>query len=120
MKKKSTYGLKPKQLARLFSVSVGQEQLGNDKNAQSKEEIKPSPSTPVGPEEEFGFSAPPPEIDGYEILGKLGEAGQGQIWRALHLGTHREVALKVPRVGLSSSRNALSLVLSERWKSQHG
>jgi serine/threonine-protein kinase len=108
MKKKSTYGLKPKQLARLFSVSVGQEQLGNDKKAKSKEEIKPSPSTPVGPEEEFGFSAPPPEIDGYEIIGKLGEAGQGQVWRALHLGTHREVALKVPRVGLSSSRKALA------------
>jgi len=108
MKKKSTYGLKPKQLARLFSVSVGQEQLDNDKNAKSKEEIKPSPLMPVGPEEELGFSAPPPEIDGYEIIGKLGEAGQGQVWRALHLGTNLEVALKVPRVGLSSSRKALA------------
>ena len=108
MKKKSTYGLKPKQLARLFSVSVGQEQFGGDKKAKSKEEIKPSSSTAVGPEQEFGFFAPPPEIDGYEIIGKLGEAGQGQVWRALHLGTNRDVALKVPRVGLSSSRKALA------------
>ena len=110
MKKKSTYGLRPKQLARLFSVSVGQEQIDDDKMAGSDAESKPRSSTPLGPEEEFGFSAPPPEIDGYEVISKLGEAGQGQIWRALHLGTHREVALKVPRVGLSSSKKALALL----------
>ncbi|MHC4192347.1 MAG: hypothetical protein ACYSUB_22190 [Planctomycetota bacterium] len=106
MKKKSTYGLQPKQLARLFSISVGQEQI-DDEKARSNAENKPWSSTPLGPEEEFGFSAPPPEIDGYEVIAKLGEAGQGQVWRALHLGTHREVALKVPRIGLSSSRKAL-------------
>ncbi|MFC1792695.1 tetratricopeptide repeat protein [Planctomycetota bacterium] len=108
MKKKSTYGLRPQQLARLFSVSVGQEQTDDDKEAKSEAESKPRSSTPLGPEEEFGFSAPPPEIDGYEVIGKLGEAGQGQVWRVLHLGTQHEVALKVPRVGLSSSRKALA------------
>ena len=108
MKKKSTYGLRPQQLARLFSVSVGQEQTDDDKEAESDAESKLQSSTPLGPEEEFGFSAPPPEIDGYEVIGKLGEAGQGQVWRALHLGTQREVALKVPHVGLSSSRKALA------------
>jgi len=108
MKKKSTYGLRPRQLARLFSISVGQEQIDDDEKARSNKESKPRSSTPLGPEEEFGFSAPPPEIDGYEVIDKLGEAGQGQVWRALHLGTHLEVALKVPRVGLSSSRKALA------------
>jgi serine/threonine-protein kinase len=108
MKKKSTYGLRPKQLARLFSVSVGQEQINDDKEAKSDAESKPRSSTPLGPEEEFGFSAPPPEIGGYEVIDKLGEAGQGQVWKALHLGTNREVALKVPRVGLSSSRKTLA------------
>ena len=108
MKKKSTYGLRPKQLVRLFSVSVGQEQIDDDKEGKSNAESKPRSSKPLGTEEEFGFSAPPPEIDGYEVIGKLGEAGQGQVWRALHLGTQREVALKVPRVGLSRSRKALA------------
>ncbi len=107
MKKKSTYGLRPRQLARLFSISVGQEPI-DDEKARSDTENKSRSSTPLGPEEEFGFSAPPPEIDGYEVIDKLGEAGQGQVWRALHLGTRREVALKVPRVGLSSSRKALA------------
>ncbi|MBN1507575.1 MAG: serine/threonine protein kinase [Sedimentisphaerales bacterium] len=108
MRKKSTYGLRPQQLARLFSISVGQGPMSQDKGARFTEEGEPRPSRPMGPEEEFGFSAPPPEIDGYKILGKLGEAGQGQVWRAVQLGTHREVALKVPHVGLASSRKALA------------
>jgi serine/threonine protein kinase len=108
MKRKSTYGLRPKQLARLFSVSVGQGQIDDDKETKSYAESKPRSSKPLGPEEEFGFSAPPPEIDGYQVISKLGEAGQGQVWRAIHLGTQSEVALKVPRVGLSSSRKALA------------
>jgi|GEM_PF-530593 len=59
------------------------------------------------PEEEVRFSAPAPEIEGYQILDKLGEAGQGQVWRAVQLTTQRQVALKVPRVGLLSSRKTL-------------
>jgi len=54
------------------------------------------------------FSFPPPRIRGYEIIGDLGEAGQGRVWRALQLSTHREVALKVPRVDLLRSRKALA------------
>ncbi|HUU19865.1 MAG TPA: protein kinase [Sedimentisphaerales bacterium] len=49
-----------------------------------------------------------PQIEGYEILGKLGEAGQGQIWRALQVSTNRQVALKVPIAGLISSEKALA------------
>jgi serine/threonine protein kinase len=54
------------------------------------------------------FSIPPPQIEGYEIVGQLGEAGQGRVWRALQLSTRREVALKVPRLDFLSSGRALA------------
>jgi len=47
-----------------------------------------------------------PEIDGYVVHDKLGAAGQGSVWRALQLSTRREVALKVPRINLLTSRKA--------------
>ena len=59
-------------------------------------------------EEELRFSAPAPEIEGYQILDKLGEAGQGQVWRAIRLSTGQQVALKVPRIGLLSSKKTLA------------
>jgi len=94
MKKKSTYGLKPEQLERLLSIG--------SKSAKSEgatsDKVKESPST----------SQVQPQIEGYEILGKLGEAGQGQIWRALQLSTSRQVALKVPKAGLISSEKVLA------------
>ncbi|MBP7053250.1 MAG: protein kinase [Phycisphaerae bacterium] len=62
----------------------------------------------LGPEEENLFSAPAPEIEGYQIIEKLGEAGQGQVWRAVQQSTGRQVALKVPRVGLLASRRILA------------
>ncbi|MHC4638912.1 MAG: protein kinase domain-containing protein, partial [Planctomycetota bacterium] len=95
MKKKSTYGLKPDQLGRLLSIGSkgGDSTDAKDKTHKNK------------------MYSPPgriPQIEGYEILSKLGEAGQGQIWRALQVSTSREVALKVPRVGLISSEKALA------------
>ena len=62
----------------------------------------------VPPGEQPRFSAPAPQIEGYQILEKLGEAGQGQVWRAVQLSTQRQVALKVPRVGLLSSPKTLA------------
>jgi len=41
-------------------------------------------------------------------VAKLGEAGQGQVWRAVQLSTGRHVALKVPRIGLLSSKKTLA------------
>ena len=34
-------------------------------------------------EDASAFEVPAPEIEGYTILDKLGEAGQGQVWRAI-------------------------------------
>jgi hypothetical protein len=42
-------------------------------------------------EEELRFSAPALQIKGYQILEKLGEAGQGQVWRAVQSSTESEV-----------------------------
>ena len=78
----------------------------SEKQSSGRGEL-PSMSTP-SPGEFAEFDGPPPEIEGYEILDKLGEAGQGQVWRALQLSTKREVALKIPRTGFVNSRHALA------------
>lgn len=75
------------------------------KSSESNELPTISASTP---EQVGAFSVPPPQIQGYEIIGELGQAGQGRVWRAMQLSTRREVALKVPMVGLLSSRKALA------------
>jgi serine/threonine protein kinase len=77
-----------------------------------------SSETPSGP------PAPAPEIEGYQILGKLGESGQGQVWRAMQLSTQRQVALKVPRIGLLSYEKVLArfereVALAARLKHPH-
>ena len=37
----------------------------------------------------------PPQIEGYEILSRLGRGGMGIVWRAIQLSTKREVAVKL-------------------------
>ncbi|MHC4889667.1 MAG: serine/threonine protein kinase [Planctomycetota bacterium] len=72
-----------------------------------KNNTLPPTSYPSG-EDETAFPIHPPQIEGYKILSELGKAGQGRVWRALQLSTRREVALKVPRTGLLSSKKGLA------------
>lgn len=67
----------------------------------------PAVSGPA-PQRPSGGPPPAPRIKGYEILGPLGEAAQGHVWRARQLSTRRQVALKVPHAGLLRSRKAMA------------
>jgi tetratricopeptide (TPR) repeat protein len=60
-----------------------------------QDESQMPPITEPGPGE--GPESPTilPQIEGYEITGRLGEGGMGTVWSAVQLSTHREVALKV-------------------------
>lgn len=66
------------------------------------------PTSYPSADDETAFPVTPPQIEGYKILGELGKAGQGCVWRALQLSTRREVALKVPRTGVLSSKKGLA------------
>jgi len=47
-----------------------------------------------------------PQIEGYRVTGPLGEGGMGTVWRAVQLGTQREVALKFLRAGAFGSEKS--------------
>src|SRR5690242_7991137 len=49
-----------------------------------------------------------PSVEGYQILGRLGEGGMGTVWRALQLSTRRPVALKLMGLSLFGSDTARS------------
>lgn len=84
----TTFGLSPDKLARLWDI-------GSDvSRPASGERAKPDGAVP--------------EIEGYEIIDKLGEGGMGTVWRGLQLSTQREVALKVLSSGTFGSQKALS------------
>jgi serine/threonine protein kinase len=92
--KKTTFGLNEAQIGRLLQLGsdpapepLTDNQAGSERSSSTSKDGSPL------------TSARPPQIEGYDILTKLGEAGQGQVWRALQLSTGREVALKVPRIG---------------------
>lgn len=55
----------------------------------------------------------PPQIEGYECRELIAEGGMGTVWRAVQLGTEREVALKIVAPGVSSSAQGLARFLRE-------
>ncbi len=82
--------------------------MKKNKNGKFNDNDRPLSISRIPTEQQSTFSAPPPEIEGYKILDKLGESGQGQIWRAIQLSTKRQVALKVPRISLLSYEKVLA------------
>ena len=76
-KKTSAFGLSGKKIAHL--LSIGREDDFSDLGHKDKKVADLS-------------------IDGYEIIEKIAEAGQGQVWKAIQLSTGRQVAIKAPRV----------------------
>lgn len=54
-----------------------------------------------------------PQIDGYDIQGKIAEGGMGTVWRAVQHGTKRLVALKVIAGAVLGSSHAQSRFLRE-------
>ncbi len=64
------------------------------------------PISDDGSRREHPTPAQTPQVEGYEITGRLGEGGMGTVWKAVQLSTHREVALKLLGGGAISSEKA--------------
>jgi len=98
--KKSAFGLSGDQIGRLLSLGYGKDSdVTRPSSSTDTHEDKDAPGQVAGSESSL-------QIDGYEIVGKIAEAGQGQIWRALQQSTGREVAIKVPKIGSVTSEQA--------------
>ena len=76
----------------------------------------PAPSPPGSPSDSqcrtvawqppSGSEAAFPQIEGYQIIGRLGEGGMGVVWKAVQHGTHRTVALKLMNAASFGSQRA--------------
>jgi serine/threonine protein kinase/tetratricopeptide (TPR) repeat protein len=84
-KKTSAFGLSAEKIARLLSIGREDDLSGRVREDEFVADLR---------------------IEGYEIVEKIAEAGQGQVWRAIQLSTDRDVAIKVPRLGSVTSERA--------------
>ena len=85
-KKTSAFGLSGEKIARLLSIGREDESSGVVREDRYSAELR---------------------IEGYEIIEKIAEAGQGQVWRAIQLSTGRQVAIKAPRVESLNSEGVM-------------
>ena len=84
-KKSSAFGLSGEKIARLLSIGREDDLSGVERKDEYVADLR---------------------IEGYEIIEKVAEAGQGQVWRALQQSTGRDVAIKVPKIGSVASERA--------------
>ncbi len=68
----------------------------------------PAAPTAVDESDDIFASAPEgaPSVEGYRVVSLLGQGGMGSVWRAVQLGTRREVALKLLNAGFAASHKA--------------
>lgn len=98
--KDSTFGLSGDQIERLLSIGYGK---GQDLEDPPSSMMASGRQPPLNAVEELESLL---QIDGYEVIEKVAEAGQGQVWRALQQSTNRHVAIKVPKLGSVTSDRA--------------
>jgi tetratricopeptide (TPR) repeat protein/predicted Ser/Thr protein kinase len=98
--KESAFGLSADQIGRLLSIGSGKDPVpAESPSSTDASGDKPALSAVEGSESSL-------QIDGYEIIEKVAEAGQGQVWRVLQQSTGRDVAIKVPKLGSVTSERA--------------
>jgi serine/threonine protein kinase len=85
------FGYSPSQLATLLAVGNEVEKTCDDQ----------------------GLPVARPQIGGYAVKEQIAEGGMGTVWRAVQLGTNREVALKMMTGGVFGSAGAQSRFLRE-------
>jgi serine/threonine protein kinase/Tfp pilus assembly protein PilF len=85
-KKTSAFGLSGEKIARLLSIGHEDDLSGVERKDEYVADFR---------------------IEGYEIIEKIAEAGQGQVWRAIQLSTGRQVAVKAPKVRSVNSEETI-------------
>jgi len=77
-----------------------------DRESAGRALLESDPACPRGSEEPAEDG--PPEIDGYEILQKLGEGGMGSVWLARQTSLDRLVAIKILPPAFSRSEKLVA------------
>ena len=91
--KDTAFGLSGDQIERLLSIGYGRDHDFEElPSSMAGSDQQPAQCTAEALESLL-------QIDGYEVIEKVAEAGHGQVWRALQQSTNRQVAIKVPRLG---------------------
>lgn len=77
------------------------------------ETVIPTEAAPAAMLDETNDIDALPQIQGYKVLGKLGQGALGEVYRAQQLGTNRDVAIKCIRQELQSDEKVRTLFVRE-------